>query len=542
MNFLRKLTLLSVLLSSAVVAIARGADQEWKVGDVFYTLDLGDPKVRAQLQAQGADIVNEGPEGGPCIRITAPPVEKGSLGKLVSLPLNVSALQGAEVAISGIIRGENIQGTNPALPLPSSCGAKCQLALKSPSQGGRWIGEGNLHGSFAAREVCGIDTLSGDDSGAQLRLGIEGALGKVWISHVKITVLQPKLARVIALDAEKNLSHKTTLMRGVMSPMAFHKQDFVDLTVWNVNLVRWQLNGEAKNVENYDQWLEYKLNELAKVLDAARDNGIKIVVDLHLAPGGRTPDSSLRMLTERRYQEQFIALWEGIAKRFKDHPALWAYDLVNEPVQDGLSPVGLQDWLGIQVKAAKAIRAIDATTPVIVEVAQWDFPYAFEWLQPIDVPHVIYQVHMYWPGAFTHQGVRSNLGVAKDKNLENGITYPGVIDGKLVDKEALRRYLEPVRQFQLAYNVPIYVGEFSVARWAPGAAQYLEDCTSIFEEYGWDWTYHAFREYLGWSVEHADLPFNHDRHPISITPTDRFLVLKKWFDKNVMFAQPSEGK
>lgn len=24
----------------------------------------------------------------------------------------------------------------------------------------------------------------------------------------------------------------------------------------------------------------------------------------------------------------------------------------------------------------------------------------------------------------------------------------------------------------------------------------------VFEEFGWDWSYHAFREYAGWSVEH----------------------------------------
>ena len=38
--------------------------------------------------------------------------------------------------------------------------------------------------------------------------------------------------------------------------------------------------------------------------------------------------------------------------------------------------------------------------------------------------------------------------------------------------------------------------------WAEGAADYLRDCIDLFEEEGWDWTYHAFREWTGWSVEH----------------------------------------
>ncbi len=103
-----------------------------------------------------------------------------------------------------------------------------------------------------------------------------------------------------------------------------------------------------------------------------------------------------------------------------------------------------------------------------------------------------------------------------------------------MDKESLRKRLEPVRQFQLAYNAHIYVGEFSAIRWAPGAAQYLDDCISIFEEYGWDWTYHAFREWQGWSVEVDDSQPRDDRynHPRAAQPTDRFLVLEKWFKKN----------
>ncbi len=52
------------------------------------------------------------------------------------------------------------------------------------------------------------------------------------------------------------------------------------------------------------------------------------------------------------------------------------------------------------------------------------------------------------------------------------------------------------------HGARIYVGEFSAIAWAPGADAYLRDCISLFEEYGWDWTYHAFREWAGWSVEH----------------------------------------
>ena len=48
----------------------------------------------------------------------------------------------------------------------------------------------------------------------------------------------------------------------------------------------------------------------------------------------------------------------------------------------------------------------------------------------------------------------------------------------------------------------ILVGEFSAAAWAKGADAYIRDCIEVFDSYGWDWAYHAFREWPGWSVEH----------------------------------------
>ena len=86
-----------------------------------------------------------------------------------------------------------------------------------------------------------------------------------------------------------------------------------------------------------------------------------------------------------------------------------------------------------------------------------------------------------------------------------------------------------MREFQRAYNVHIYVGEFSAIRWAPGAADYLSDCIDLFEEYDWDWTYHAYREWDGWSVEHGSDSQNHQP---TEEATDRKRLLLGWFARN----------
>ncbi len=188
----------------------------------------------------------------------------------------------------------------------------------------------------------------------------------------------------------------------------------------------------------------------------------------------------------------------------------------------------MPDYLGAQARAAKAIRAIDPDMPIFIEAADWDSAAGYSELEPVAVPNVIYQVHMYVPTEFTHQGVFGKWAPA---------AYPGKIGGTMWNKQQLRKVLQPVRDFQLAYNVHIYVGEFSAIRWAPGAANYLRDCIELFEEYGWDWTYHAYREWDGWSVEHGSDPQDHQP---SREPTDRKKVLLEWFGKNVRPRSPSE--
>ena len=293
------------------------------------------------------------------------------------------------------------------------------------------------------------------------------------------------------------VAQRRTPLRGCMLPgRATTEDDIETLHRWGATMARfqimrnWFMDNDCRDLEEYAQWIDSRLDNLEDVLRWAEARGMKICVDLHSPPGGKRPgDRTMNMFFEEKYADAFVETWKRIAARFKGHPAIYGYDLVNEPVQKMPAPF---DYWELQRRAAEAVRAIDPDTPIVVESNLSAAPSAFRYLSPLAMDNVIYQIHVYKPHDYTHQGI---------KGTPLGAVWPDPARGR--DVELLRRTLEPVRAFQKRHRARIYVGEFSAASYAPGAERYLRDCISLFEEYGWDWTYHAFREADVWNVEKA---------------------------------------
>ena len=310
-------------------------------------------------------------------------------------------------------------------------------------------------------------------------------------------------------------------LRGFMLPSrGLHDEDFAKLASWGVTLVRYQMNRNwefpdtERDLADYDAWMKIKLDHLEeRVVPFAAKYGIRVIVDLHMPPGGRSADHEMNMFYEPEYADHYVETWRGIARRFRCAPSIVAYDLVNEPHQTYHAADG-NDCLALQIRAAKAIREIDPDIPLIVEPRHNASPEGFRTLAAVPMKDVFYEVHVYQPFAYTHQGVNP----AKPWERE---PWPNPEKGW--NRDFLREKLAPVREFQQRHGARIYVGEFSAVAWAPGAGDYLRDCISLFEEYGWDWTYHAFDESKAWNVEmEADRPF--DFRPAEDTPRKRALL------------------
>ena len=332
--------------------------------------------------------------------------------------------------------------------------------------------------------------------------------------------------------------HDLPRLRGAMiQPHTFRLNDLQVLAgEWKANHIRWQLiwngfpNGPADSatVEEYDAWIDRQCELLDEMLPHLEQYGVRVALDLHTPPGGRLPHdqgADMRLFLEKKFQDAFVATWQKLSHKYKDVKTVWCYDILNEPVEGNI-PDGVMNWHELAIKTSKEIRKIDPNKAIVIEPAPWGSPESLEGFEPFDpkeVPNVVYSVHVYAPILFTHQRVYDWAADSLD--------YPGIIGGEYWDKERIGKYLHVVKNFAETHGVAIYIGEFGSIRWAPNNStyRYLKDCIEIFEEEGWDWAYHAFREWNGWSVEHSD-----DKNNSRITdePTDRELLLRAWFDKN----------
>ena len=304
-------------------------------------------------------------------------------------------------------------------------------------------------------------------------------------------------------------------MRGAMlSQFTVSEDDFKTLKEWGATVARYQMypvgeawKGKTSTPDGFAAWLDWKLGVLkSDVLPLARKYGIPLVIDLHVPPGGRG-GSGMKMLDDPEWADFFVECWRKIATALRQRrqegargvppsfDPIWAYDLINEPTQ--FSAPKHCDYLDLQHRAAEAIREIDPHTPVIVSCnadGAWCAPSAFRSMRPLDLVNVFYQFHMYEPFEYTHQKV---LPQFKDSMC----AYPDPSRGW--DAAWLRRAVEPVREFQRRTWARIFVGEFSAVAYAKGCDRWISDVTALLNDLGWDWCYHAFREWAGWSVEHV---------------------------------------
>jgi endoglucanase len=229
---------------------------------------------------------------------------------------------------------------------------------------------------------------------------------------------------------------------------------------------------------------------LDRVIGWARDQGLYVILDLHAAQGWQSGgwhcDNSCQQphfWGQQGFEDRVVALWEELARRYREEPFVAGYNVMNEPVAAEVT------WLNrFYRRVTDAIRAIDPHHILFLEGNH--FSQQFHELDPPFDSNTVYSSHYYMvPG------------------LEDG-EYPGEFDGIFYGREQLReRYLERTA-FMRQHRVPHWFGEFGClytgSALEPSRLRVMADQLAIAEEQGDHWTIWTYKDIGKMGLVYAD--------------------------------------
>lgn len=163
----------------------------------------------------------------------------------------------------------------------------------------------------------------------------------------------------------------------------------------------------------------------------ARQNGVRLILDMHDCPGGQTGDNIDDsygypwLMTDPVAQQQFVDIWRQIAEHYADEDVILGYELANEPVAtywEGEERDRLNAALEpLYKRATAAIREVDPNHIILLGGPQWN----------------------------------SYFGNFTDWTFDDNIMYTCHRYGGPATAEAIASYIE----FRDKTNRPMYMGE-----------------------------------------------------------------------------------
>ncbi len=271
----------------------------------------------------------------------------------------------------------------------------------------------------------------------------------------------------------------------------FAEEDVVFLKSCGASVVRLPINyrhfeSDLDPFSYHDEGFE----RLGRAIDTCAKHGLYVIIDLHSVQGWQSPDwhcdnTSRHALfwQHKQFQDRFIALWEELARRFRDNPAVAAYNVMNEPVSnsmEGRSTGNYQpDWDKLNAVNQRVVSAIRRIDPKHIIVLEGDlFSSLFTGLEPPFADNLVYSSHHYLP-PMTSPG-----------------PYPGTFGGSEWNPKEIQRAIEEHEgvQFARKHEVPLWAGEFGIALYkmpsgeAAGRYRAIDDEIAAFEALGIHWT------------------------------------------------------
>ena len=270
------------------------------------------------------------------------------------------------------------------------------------------------------------------------------------------------------------------------------------------------------NADHYQGLVSQDLVVLQSTLDRAYAAGLKVVITPLSLPGMRWSQNNGgtfddRIWQDKRYWQQSAQFWRDLAKILKEHPAVAAYNLVNEPAPEKMGGLpehsGLTDMLlwykqhkgtardlpAFYQMLIEAIRKVDPLTPIMVDGGWYAAADGFSyWPNALADERLLYSFHMYEPYAATSA---PNLKRARPYQYPGKVPYGE--DEEMWNAQRVAAYLNKPFEWAKKNQVPenrIVMGEFGCIRKLPGCSQYLEDVLSVMDKKQAHWAFYSFRE------------------------------------------------
>lgn len=272
-------------------------------------------------------------------------------------------------------------------------------------------------------------------------------------------------------------------------PVDLRILDFMAETGFNFARVPMDYRYWIKDFQ-YDKPNEAGLNIVDQYVEACRQRGIHLSLNMHRVPGYCIMNNDWErhnLWTDQEALDGLLLQWGTFARRYRGITSdALSFDLINEPPRVGQYGCTRASHENVIRKTYAAIRAIDPDRKVVIDgLGGGNYPIP----ELADLP-LTQSLRGYQPMALTHFGApwwKPHAGLPEPE-------YPGLEwQGVRWDKQALREFYEPWRDLSRR-GVEVHVGEFGCYTVTPNwvALKWFEDLLSLYQEFGWGYALWEF--------------------------------------------------
>lgn len=295
------------------------------------------------------------------------------------------------------------------------------------------------------------------------------------------------------------------------------REDFKIAASWGIDHIR--LPVDYMVFQNDDgSFIEERFNYIQNAIDWAKENNLKLILDLHKTCGYSFDVETSNFFTDESLHEHFYSIWDQFANRFAKYEDMIAFELLNEVT----SPSYSDAWNKIIYKVIQRIRKVSPTIKILVG-GYWNN--SIDALKDLDKPfdeNIVYNFHCYEPFLFTHQRANWIKNMPDDLKLNYPLTYEEYnatcVETKFTDfvayppanklkfdKEYFKNRFGIGLKICEERNVSLYCGEYGVIDHADPkcALEWYKDIHAAFEELEMGracWTYKSMS--FGLTDEH----------------------------------------